>query len=115
MVADSPEQLAAPVGAHRLGEVRLKRETVSRARVALEAAGLLVVGEAYGVRETPNVLYALAPALGTRAVAFERSHEELDAFVQTFARNGSLPMPPAPITIRVPAGTSAVVPGRARG
>jgi hypothetical protein len=89
VVAGSPEEFAAAVRAHRLVCVWLEPEAVTRARAALGASGLLVVGEAHGVRETPNVLYALARALGTRAVAFEWSHEELDAPVQAFVRDGS--------------------------
>lgn len=89
MIAESPEEFAAAVRAHRLDGVGLDREAVARAGAALAAAGLLVVGEAHGVRETPNVLYALTRALGSRAVAFEWSHEELDSPVQAFMQNGS--------------------------
>ena len=89
MVAESADEFAAAVRAHRLDGTRLDAETVAQARLALDASGLLVVGEAHGVLETPNVLYALAGALGSRAVAFEWSHEELDAPVQAFARDGS--------------------------
>jgi hypothetical protein len=88
VVAGSPEEFAAAVRAHRLDRARLDPEAVAQARTALDAAGLLVVGEAHGVRETPNALYALASALGSRAVAFEWSHEELDAPVQAFVREG---------------------------
>jgi hypothetical protein len=52
-------------------------------------ACLLVVGEPHVVRETPSVLYALAVALGTRAVAFEWSHEEMGPPAQAFLRRGS--------------------------
>lgn len=89
MDAESPEEFAAAVRAHRLDGVRLYPETVEQARNALAAAGLLLVGETHGVRETPAVLYALARAVGSRAVAFEWSHEEMDAPVQAFVRNGS--------------------------
>jgi hypothetical protein len=90
VVAGSPEEFAAAVRMHRLDAVRLEGEAVERAGAALAAAGLLVVGEAHGVRETPNVLYALARALGARAVAFEWSHEELEAPLQAFMRTGGL-------------------------
>src|SRR5207302_2744597 len=43
----------------------------------------------HGVRETPSALHALAVALGTGAVAFEWSHEEMEATVQSFIRSGS--------------------------
>lgn len=51
---------------------------------------MLVLGETHGVRETPSIVYALAAALGTRAVAFEWSHEEMDAPLQAFVRDGAL-------------------------
>lgn len=51
---------------------------------------MLLVGEPHGVSETPGVLYALATAVGARAVAFEWSHEELDAVVQEFVLGGTL-------------------------
>jgi hypothetical protein len=89
VVAESPAASSAAVHAHRLDGARLDAGAVARARFALGAAGLLVVGEAHGVRETPNVLYALGRTLGTRAVAFEWSHEEMDAPMQAFVRNGS--------------------------
>lgn len=41
------------------------------------------------MRETPSVLYALASALGTRAVALEWSHEEMEAPLQEFLCSGS--------------------------
>ncbi len=50
---------------------------------------MLVVGEFHGVRETPGVLYSLASACKTRAVAFEWSHEEMNESVQDFVRSGS--------------------------
>lgn len=41
------------------------------------------------MRETPSLIYALASALDTRAVAFEWSHEEMNDPVQNFLCNGS--------------------------
>ena len=38
--------------------------------------------------ETPSVLYALAGSLGTRAVAFEWSHEEMEEPLQDFLHGG---------------------------
>ncbi len=52
-------------------------------------AGLIVVGEPHGIYETPAVVYSLAVAVGTRGVAFEWSHEKMDAPVQDFVRTGS--------------------------
>ena len=52
-------------------------------------AGFVVVGEPHGVRETPDVLYALVTALGIRTIAFEWSHEEMDGVVQPFLESGS--------------------------
>jgi hypothetical protein len=56
---------------------------------SLADTGLLLVGEQHGVRETPSVLHSLAVALGTRAVAFEWSHEEMEAPVQAYLDSGS--------------------------
>jgi hypothetical protein len=61
---------------------------LARAAASIGDAGLLVVGEPHGVRETPSVLYGLASALGTRAVALEWSHEELEEPVEDFLRSG---------------------------
>src|SRR5688500_13375913 len=43
---------------------------------------MLVDGEPHGFAQSPSVLYALARELGTRALAFEWSHDELDGLVQ---------------------------------
>jgi hypothetical protein len=79
-------EFAGAVSDYVFEEHLLDSEVVAKARVAVERAGLLVVGEPHGVRETPSVLYALAGMLGTRGVAFEWSHEELDAGLQAFVR-----------------------------
>jgi len=89
MVLSSPGEFARAVGVHRLDGPAFAGETLARAAASVADAGLLVVGEPHGVRETPGVLYALASALGTRAVAFEWSHEEIDEPVQEFVRSGS--------------------------
>lgn len=89
MVISSPSQFATAVAEHPFGNYEFDAETLARAGRSLAATGLLLVGEPHGVRETPSVLYALASTLGTRAVAFEWSHEEMDAPVQSFLRGGS--------------------------
>lgn len=58
--------------------IALDPAVLEAARTTLEATGLLVVGEPHGRHETPAVLYALACALGARAIAFEWSHDEID-------------------------------------
>jgi hypothetical protein len=90
VVAGSQEEFAAAVRAHRFEPIDLGAEVLARGRRSLDSAGLLVVGEAHGVRETPAALLALAQALGTRAIAFEWSWEELDELVQDYVARGSL-------------------------
>jgi hypothetical protein len=90
MVAASPEEFAAAVRAHRFEPLDIGTDVLTRGRRSLDSAGLLVVGEAHGVRETPGVLLALAQALGTRAIAFEWSWEELDELVQDYVAGASL-------------------------
>lgn len=89
MVISSASRFAAAVAEHPFTDYEFEAETLARVGSSLAATGLLIVGEPHGVRETPSVLYALASALGTRAVAFEWSHEEMDAPVQEFLRSGS--------------------------
>lgn len=89
MLVSSPSQFAAAVAEHPFPGFRFEADTTERARRSLEAAGLLLVGEPHGVRETPSVLYALSSLLGTRAVAFEWPHEELEEPVRAFLREGS--------------------------
>src|SRR5690348_14937978 len=84
MLVSSPSQFAAAVAEHPFPEFRFEADTIERARRSLEAAGLLLVGEPHGVRETPSVLYALSSLLGTCAVAFEWPHEELEEPVRAF-------------------------------
>lgn len=74
---------------HPFGDVAFEPEVLARAAKSVADTGLLVVGEPHGARETPSVLYALASVLGTRAVAFEWSHEEMDDPLQSFVRSGS--------------------------
>ena len=90
MVVRSPEAFAAAVAAHRFGAYEVEANALAAARRVVASAGLLLVGEAHGVRETPGVLLALARSLDTRAVAFEWSWQELDEHVQPFVRSGAL-------------------------
>lgn len=89
MVVRSPAEFAAAVDAHPFGDFVFEPEMLSAAAACVAKAGLLVVGEPHGVRETPSVLYALTSALGTRAVALEWSHEEMEAPLQELLRSGS--------------------------
>jgi hypothetical protein len=74
----SPAAFAAAVDAYAFEDVALDADAIARLGRSLARAGLVVVGEPHGVRETPAVLYALARTLGIRALAFEWSHEEMD-------------------------------------
>jgi hypothetical protein len=89
MIVSSPSEFARAVAAHPFEDYDFDSNTLERAAASVADAGLLVVGELHGVRETPSVLYALARALGTRAVAFEWSHEEMDEPVQLLLQNGA--------------------------
>ena len=89
MVVSSPQEFTAAVAEHPFRDVAFDAEALARASASLAESGLLIVGERHGVRETPSVLYALAVALGTRAVALEWSHEEMDDPVQAFFRTGA--------------------------
>jgi len=87
--AASPEAFAAAVDTYRFGELDLEPGDLELAAATLAESGLLLVGEPHGLRETPGALHALAVALGTRALAFEWSHEEMEAPLQAFVRNGT--------------------------
>jgi hypothetical protein len=89
VVVSSPSRFAAAVAAHPFPAYELDATALERASRSLADTGLLIVGEQHGIRETPSVLYSLASALGTRAVAFEWSHEEMDPAVGIFLRDGS--------------------------
>lgn len=88
MIVSSASRFAAAVAEHPFPAFELEPATLARAASSLAATGLLVVGEPHGARETPSVLYTLAVALRTRAVAFEWSHEEMDEPVRRFLRDG---------------------------
>lgn len=89
MVVSSPPEFAVAVADHPFSDVEFEARMLARARQSLTETGLLVVGEPHGVRETPSVLYGLACALQTRAVAFEWSHEEMEEPVRAFLRDRS--------------------------
>jgi hypothetical protein len=84
VVARSPAEFLRAIQSHPLDEPALDDAELARARQVLAEAGLLLVGEAHGVRETPNIVYALGRALDTRVLAFEWSHEETESVVQAF-------------------------------
>jgi hypothetical protein len=77
-------EFAGAVREYRFEEHSFEPAQLAKADASLEQAGLLVVGEPHGVRETPSVLYALAKALDTRALALEWSHEEMNEQLQAF-------------------------------
>jgi hypothetical protein len=83
-------EFAAAVLEYRFSEHRFDPQALGAAARSVAEAGLLLVGEPHGVRETPSVLFGLARELDTRALALEWSHEELDAQVQAFVRDGHL-------------------------
>ena len=77
-------EFAAAVREYRYEEHSLAADALGQASASLEQAGLLVVGEPHGVRETPSFLYALAETLDTRALALEWSYEEVNEQLQAF-------------------------------
>lgn len=79
----------AAVREYRFDSFVLDGDAIDAARATVAEAGLIVVGEPHGMYETPAVVYSLAVSLGTRALAFEWSHEEMDEPVQDFVRSGS--------------------------
>jgi hypothetical protein len=88
VVVTTPSDFRAAVREYGFNSFAFDDNAIDAARASLADAGLIVVGEPHGVYETPGVVYALAVALGTRAVAFEWSHEEMDEPVQEFLGNG---------------------------
>ena len=89
MVAASLAAFSSAVAAYPFSDFAFEREVVKSAECAIADCGLLMLGEPHGVHETPSVLYSLAVAFGTRAVAFEWSHEEMDEPVRAFLRDGA--------------------------
>ena len=89
MVVTSPSDFRTAVHDYRFDSFALDGDAIDAARTSTAEAGLIVVGEPHGMYETPAVVYTLAVALGTRAIAFEWSHEEMEGPVQDFLRSGS--------------------------
>jgi hypothetical protein len=79
-------EFADAVRAYRFEQHPFDVAALSLAAQSIADAGLLIVGEPHGVCETPSVLYRLACELGTRAIAFEWSHEDVDEPLQAFVR-----------------------------
>ena len=72
----------AAVDAYDLEAVPLDEARLAPVRDAFAASdGLLLVGEAHGVEQTPAVLHALIRSLGLRGLALEWSEDELDPVV----------------------------------
>jgi hypothetical protein len=89
VVVTTPSDFRAAVRDYRFDSFVFDGDAIEAARASIARSGLIVLGEAHGVYETPAVLYSLALALGTRAVAFEWSHEEMDEPLQGVLGNGS--------------------------
>jgi hypothetical protein len=77
-------EFAEAVRTYRFEEHSVDAEALAQAAASVAQAGLLLVGEPHGVLETPSVLYSLAEALDTRALALEWSHEEVNDQLQAF-------------------------------
>lgn len=90
MIASSPAAFGSAVASHSLDPVRFDHAALACARASLAKAGLLVIGEPHGVRETSNVLYHLARAVGARAVALEWSYEEMEAPLEDLLDRGAV-------------------------
>ena len=90
MIASSATEFRSAVASHSLEPVEIDHAALMSARASLDEAGLLVIGEPHGVRETSNVLYHLARALGARAIAFEWSYEEMDAPLREVLDHGTV-------------------------
>ncbi len=90
MIAPSAAAFRAAVESHTLDPVEIEEAALMAARASLDEAGLLVIGEPHGVRETSTVLYHLARGLGARAIAFEWSYEEMDAPLNELLHQGEV-------------------------
>jgi hypothetical protein len=71
------EEFREAVRTYRFEPVALDPRALERAAAALDRTGLLVVGEAHGLRETADVVHALAAELGIRRLGLEWAHEEM--------------------------------------
>jgi hypothetical protein len=89
VVVTTASEFRTAVRVYRFDSFSLDADAIDAARATVDEAGLIVVGEPHGMYETPAVVYSLAVSLGTRALAFEWSHEEMDEPVQDFVRSGS--------------------------
>ena len=65
------------------------------ARRAIDATGVLVVGEPHGFAETPRFVLRLMREVDARALALEWSYEEVDEALQRFVHTGELVLPPS--------------------
>jgi hypothetical protein len=79
-------EFADAVRAYRFEQHAFDSAALSHAAQSIADAGLLIIGEPHGVRETPSVLYGLACELEAQAIAFEWSYEEVDEPLQAFVR-----------------------------
>jgi hypothetical protein len=70
------------IATYSLESVDVPEDVLAAGRASLDSTGLFLVGEMHGAAETPRVLLALARALGSRSLALEWSHDELDDVVQ---------------------------------
>jgi hypothetical protein len=79
--APTPAAFRSAIEAYRFDEPR----------VDVARRDLLLLGNAHGLHASrePAVLYAIAQALGARALAFEWSHDELGEIVRGFMRSGT--------------------------
>jgi hypothetical protein len=89
MVISTPAAFAAAVAGHRFTDVALEPVVLEEAMESIQDAGLLFVGESHGVRENPDVLYALAVELRAQAIALEWSYEEMQKPLDDFLETGS--------------------------
>jgi hypothetical protein len=89
VVVTSPGDFRGAIREYRFGSFVFDGDSIDAAKASIAETGLVVVGEPHGVYETPGVVYSLALALETRAIAFEWSHEEMDEAVQDFVGSGS--------------------------
>jgi hypothetical protein len=89
VVVTTASEFRTAVRVYRFDSFSLDTDAIDAARATVDEAGLIVVGEPHGMYETPAVVYSLAVSLGTRALAFEWSHEEMDEPVQDLVRSGS--------------------------
>jgi hypothetical protein len=74
--------------------VEIDPAVVAAGRASVAACGLALVGEPHGVAQTPSVVLSLARRLGTRGLALEWSHDELDPLVQPFVAGSQLDLSP---------------------